>query len=48
MEAKLTGGSMWVDIFWGGVFGAPSWPKRAFLVVLCVGLWAYLEYIYYK
>ena len=30
-----------------GGFGAPSWPKRAFLVVLCVGVWG-LGYIYYK
>ncbi len=32
----------------GGVFGAPRLAKRAFLVVLCLGLWVYLEYIFYK
>ena len=30
----------------GGVFGAPMWPKRAALVVLCLGLWVYLEYFF--
>ena len=31
-----------------GMNSSHGWPYRAGLVVLCVGLWAYLEYIFYK